>query len=132
MLQHVAIIVRSYHVEERVSNEEILGYHCFKNDRVTFWMPIVLPYQENGQFFYSQCMQSMLANIPENPLEPPIAMTRAVLSAFGPSKLRAEHCHNCFAKLIHCFKTCGYSHASMFINKINKNSIHMQASEQRE
>jgi hypothetical protein len=43
MLQHVAIIVRFCHVEERVSNEEILGYHCFKNDRVTFWMPIVLP-----------------------------------------------------------------------------------------
>src|SRR3954471_20303964 len=50
-----------------------------------FW-PLYIPCHSNGQFFHSQCMQSMLPSIPGNPLLSLTARIRVVSSAVGDLK----------------------------------------------
>jgi hypothetical protein len=85
-LQHVDTIVCIGHVEERMSDPEILWHNRLKYERAPFRMTGVLTLPWNGKFFHAWCMQSMLPSILGKSLDSLINNRREVSAAFGSLK----------------------------------------------
>jgi hypothetical protein len=81
-LNYVDVIVRTFHSKERVSNLKILCNNL-KYDYALTTMSLYCPCQANGHFFHSHFMQSMLSNIPGNPLDLSVNNRWVVSPTFG-------------------------------------------------